>query len=91
MDVACIGLEKTPEIESAAAQALLTLHRFTHEITRCSLAVTATDAGYATRLELFSSQRESILIEHYRSPNLLRCIDRVFIETGNRLLALSLR
>ncbi|MEI6002116.1 hypothetical protein H3V53_34795 [Paraburkholderia bengalensis] len=91
MDVACIGLEKTPEIESAAAQALLTLLRFAHEVTRCSLAVTATDAGYVTRLEVFSSRREPILIEHYRSPNLLRCIDRVFVETGARLLALSFR
>lgn len=91
MDVTCTGLEKTPEMESAAAQALLKLLRFASDITRCSLAVSPTDAGYFTRLEVFSSRRESILVEHFRSPDLLRCIDRVFVEAEARMRIRSFR
>ncbi|PXX01511.1 hypothetical protein C7399_1673 [Paraburkholderia tropica] len=87
MDVACIGIEKTPEIESAAALALLKLLRFANDITRCILTVTTTDAGYLTQLEIFSTRRAMILTEHYRSPKLLNCIDRVFTETQTRLSA----
>ncbi|WP_410863253.1 hypothetical protein [Paraburkholderia sp. SIMBA_027] len=91
MDVACVGFEKTREIESAAAQALLKLLHFANEVTHCSLTITRSESIYLTTLEVFASKRQRVFTQKYSGDTLLPLIEQVFTETEARLSAFIFR